>query len=125
MPQVSKYKLPTLNFSKETLGQRIARLRKESGYTQAELADKISINRVLISDYERDRIRPHYEMIIHLAKALDVSTDEFLGVKPSKSNGKKPSLKILRRIQKIEGLPPSQQKILLKNIDMFLKGAEK
>lgn len=125
MPRKSKLNLPPLNLGKETLGQRIARLRKERGYTQAELADKMGIIRELISDYEREKIRPHYEMVIRFALALDVTTDVLLGLKPSKNNGSKPSLKILRRMKKIEALPPAQQKVLLKNIDMFLKGAER
>lgn len=110
---------------KETLGERIARLRKEKGYTQAELAEKIGIIQALISEYERDKLRPHYEMIIRFALALEVTTDELLGLKTSKSNGNKPSLKILRRMKKIEGLPLSQQKTLLKTIDTFVKAAEK
>ncbi len=125
MPRKSKLNLPPLNLGKETLGQRIARLRKEGGYTQAELADKMGTIRELISDYEREKIRPHYEMVIRFALALDVTTDVLLGLKPSKNNGGKPSLKILRRMKKIEALPPAQQKVLLKNIDMFLKGAER
>lgn len=125
MPQVSKLKLPPLKLGKETLGQRIARLRKERGYTQVKLAKKIGITQVLISDYERNRIRPHYEMIIRLALALKVTSDELLGLKQTKTDGGKQSLKILRRMKKIETLPPAQQKILLKNIDMFLKGAGK
>lgn len=125
MPQISKYKLPPLDLGSESLGERLSRLRKERGYTQAELAEKIGINRVLISDYERNRIRPHYEMIIHLAKAFGVTTDELLGVKSAKNNGSKPSLKILRRLKNIENLPPSQQKVLLKTIDTFLKAEEK
>jgi DNA-binding XRE family transcriptional regulator len=50
MPQVSKLKLPPLNISKESLGHRLARIRKEKGYTQAELAEKIGIIRGLVSD---------------------------------------------------------------------------
>ena len=67
----------------------------------------------------------HYEMVIRLAMALDVTTDEFLGLKVSKNNGRKPTLKILRRITKIETLPLSQQKALLKTIDNFIKANEK
>src|SRR6056297_1686691 len=124
MPKKSKAKLPALNLGPETLGQRIRRLRKERGYTQAELASKIGIIRELVSDYEREKIRPHYEMVIRIALALDISTDELLGVKPTKKNGNKPSLKIQRRMKKIEDLPPAQQKVVLKNIDIFLKGIE-
>ena len=124
MPRKSKAKLPPLKLGPETLGQRILRLRKERGYTQADLADRIGIIRELISEYEREKIRPHYEMVIRLAFALDVSTDELLGVKPIKETGKKPSLKIQRRMKKIEELSPAQQKTLLKTIDTFLKAEQ-
>jgi transcriptional regulator with XRE-family HTH domain len=125
MPRKSKIKLPPLNLGKETLGQRIARLRKEKGYTQAELADRIGIIRELISNYERARIKPNYEMIIRLATALEVTTDLLLGTKPLKNNGGQPNLKIQRRMKQIEALPPSQQKALLKTIDAFIKGVTK
>lgn len=126
MPQISKIKLPSLDLGSETLGQRIARIRKERGYTQVELADKIGTIRYLISDYERDKRRPNYEMIIHLAIALEVTTDELLGLKLPKNtkSTKGPSIKILRRIKKIEALSPAHQKMILKNIDIFLKGIE-
>jgi hypothetical protein len=53
-------------------------------------------------------------------------TDEILGTKTSKKNGDgKLSLRLLRRLKRIEDLPPSQQKTLLKTIDTFLKAAEK
>ena len=125
MPQKSKIKLPPLNLGNESLGQRIARLRKERGYTQLELAEKIGIIRELISNYERERLRPNYEMIMRLSLALGVSADQLLGLKKQKNSGYTPSLKILRRMKKIEALPPSQQKALLKTLDTFLKGAEK
>jgi transcriptional regulator with XRE-family HTH domain len=79
----------------------------------------------LISDYERDKLRPHPEMIVRFALALEVTTDELLGTKASKKDGKKPSLRITQRLKKIEALPPAQQKTLFKTIDTFLKGAEK
>ena len=126
MPRISKIKLVPLNLGNESLGQRLARLRKGKGYTQAELSAKIGIIRELISDYERDKIRPYSEMIIRLAMALEITTDELLGFKQSpKGNDDKPSLKILRRVKKMEDLPESQQKVLLKTIDTFLKAAQK
>ena len=124
MGRKSKLKLPPIDLGKETLGQRIARLRKEKGKTQVELAKKMGLTQGLISDYELDKLRPYHEMIARFAVALDVSTDELLGLKRSKKTDSQPSLKIQRRMKKIEGLPVAQQKILLKNIDMFLKGSE-
>ena len=124
MGRKSKIKLPPLNLSNETLGQRLARLRKEKGYTQVELAKKIGLTQGLVSDYELDKLRPYHEMIVRFALALDVTADELLGIDLPQKNSAKPNLKIARRMKKIEELPPAQQKILLKNIDMFLKGAE-
>ncbi len=61
-----------------------------------------------------------------IAHALHVSTDELLGVKPVKTNGvERLSLKLTRRLKGIEQLPPGQQRVLLKTIDQFLKGAGK
>ena len=124
MPQTPKYKLKTPVTTEEHPGQRIAQLRKEKGLTQVQLAKAIGIRQVLISDYERRRLRPNYEMIVQFAMALDVSTDELLGLKVPKNTSKKPSLKILKRMNKIEELPPSQQRALLQTIDNFLKGVE-
>jgi transcriptional regulator with XRE-family HTH domain len=118
-----RLKLPPLDFGNETLGQRLARVRKERGYTQVELAEKIGIIQSLISDYETDRLRLTAEMAVRFALALDVSTDELLHPKAKKKNGKKPSLKIARRMEQIEKLPPRQQTVVLTALDSILRGA--
>ncbi len=123
MPRKSRLKLPPLNLGKESNGQRLARLRKERGYTQIELADKTGIPQTLITDYERDRLRLHAEMVVRFAQALEISADELLGLNGAKKNGEKTSLRLLRRTKRIAELPSSQQKTLLKTIDTFLKGA--
>ena len=125
MARGTKSRISRVSTGNETFGQRLARLRKEKGYTQVELAKKMGIIQVLISDYERDKLRPYHDMIVCFAQALEVSADELLGLKSSKNKGSKPSLYVLRRIKKIEALPTSQQKTLLRTIDTFLKGAEK
>ncbi|MBL0381290.1 MAG: hypothetical protein JKP90_16975 [Desulfofustis sp. PB-SRB1] len=72
-----------------------------------------------------DGLQPSPDTLIKMANALGVATDELLGLKGKPASGGKPSLKTLRRLKKIEELPPSQQKALFKTIDNFLKGAEK
>ena len=124
MPRKSKYKLQPLNLGKETLGQRIAGLRKGKAYTQLELAEKIGIDQNLISDYELDKIRPYPEMLIRFAFALNVTTDELLGIKAIENNEDKLDRKIILRMKKIQDLPFSQQKFLLRTIDSILKGIE-
>jgi transcriptional regulator with XRE-family HTH domain len=125
MPRKSKLELPPLDLGPGTLGKRIARIRKEKGYTQVELAEKIGIIQALVSDYELDKLRPYYDVVIRFAQALDVSTDELLGLEPSNTKESTTDIKLTRRIKKIKSLPPSQQKTLLKTIDTFIKAAEK
>lgn len=121
MPRVSRLKLPPLNGAEEPLGDRIARLRKERGFSQTELAERIGIIQALVSDYENGKLRLTAEMAVRFAHALEVTTDELLQPK-GKQRTLKPSRKVLRRLEQIESLPTHQQQTVLKTIDTMLKG---
>jgi transcriptional regulator with XRE-family HTH domain len=123
MPRRPTRKLPPLDYGSETIGPRLARIRKERGYTQVELAKKIGTIQTLVSDYETDRLRLSAEMAVRFALALDISTDELLHPKAKKKNGRKPSLKVMRRMEEIEKLPPRQQSFVLTALDSILRGA--
>jgi ribosome-binding protein aMBF1 (putative translation factor) len=56
MPRKSRLKLPPLGLP-EPFGSRLARLRKERGFTQIELASRIGLTQTLVSDYERGKLR--------------------------------------------------------------------
>ena len=125
MPRRSTLSLPALNMGKETIGQRLARLRKERGYTQRELAERIGIIHSLVSDYEKGKLRLYDQMVARFALALEVSSDEILGLKGNGAKAGKPTLKIVRRLGKIELLPPGRQKTILKAIDFMIQSAER
>lgn len=122
MPRKRRLKLPPLGLGEESFGQRLARFRRQRGLTQTELADKVGIVQPLISDYERGRLQLSAEMAVRFALALNVSSDELLGLKESKINGKKPSRRIMKRLEKIEQLSQHDQRTLLRTIDGFLRG---
>jgi transcriptional regulator with XRE-family HTH domain len=122
MPRRRTSELPPLDLGAETMGQRLARLRKQRGYTQVELAKKIGIIQTLISDYELDKLRLSAEMAVRFALTLDVTTDELLHPKGRKKSAKQPSLKIVRRMEEIEKLPPRQQTLVLSALDSILRG---
>ena len=82
-------------------------------------------NRRVIAYYEVESDNPPSNLVVLLSKALSVSADELLGLKPFKDNGDKPSLRLTRRMKKIEALPESQQQFILKAIDSHLKALEK
>ena len=87
------------------------------------MAEKIDVTRRVIAYYEVEPDNPPGNIIMLLSKALNISADELLGLTPVDTHDK-PNLRITRRIKKIKGLPPSQQKVLLKTIDVFLKEAQ-
>jgi transcriptional regulator with XRE-family HTH domain len=116
-------KNPPLDFGGETLGQRLARLRKQHGFTQVELAEKVGITQVLISAYETDRACFAVEMAVRFAMTLGISLDELLHPEAKKTAEKKPNRKVLRRLELIERLPRRKQDALLMTIDTFLESA--
>jgi transcriptional regulator with XRE-family HTH domain len=122
MPRKRKRALPPLKLSDETIGQRIARLRKEHGYTQSELAERIGITQTSISDYETGRLKLSDEMVARLSLALGVSADVILGLRGKRRTENVSSVKILKRLNKISSLPTQQKRALLKTIDLMLKG---
>ena len=125
MPRRSRLQLPPVLEGDETIGKRLARIRKEQGYTQVELAERIGIIQALVSDYERDKLRLNAEMLIRFAQALNVSADDILGISAAKRKSmNSPSLKILRRLNRISSLPPAKQKAFLQTIDALLKVQE-
>ena len=64
---------------KETFGQRLSRIRKEKGYTQEEIASRITISPQAVSKWENDISSPDILVLSSLADILDVSVDELLG----------------------------------------------
>ncbi len=122
MPRISRLKLPPLELGGETIGERVARLRKERGYTQMELAEKVGIIQTIVSAIETNALKLSAEMAIRFALALEVSTDDLLMPPVKKRRSRQPSRKVLRRLELIETLPSHQQQTVLKTIDAMLKG---
>ena len=60
------------------LGERIREVRKERGWSQAELGEKVGTDSQHISRYENGRITPSVDALVRLAAALDVSADYLL-----------------------------------------------
>ena len=121
MPKPSKLSLPPQPLSDETSGQRLARLRRERGFTQVELAERTGLVQTLVSDYERGKLRLNAEMIIRFATALEVSTGDLLQPSSGPKPARKTSRRVLQRLERIEALPMHVQSTVLKSLDLMLK----
>jgi transcriptional regulator with XRE-family HTH domain len=60
------------------LAERVRQLRKQHGWSQAELAERIGADPAQISRYEGGRITPSAEAVVKLAEVFDVSCDYLL-----------------------------------------------
>ena len=57
---------------------RLASLRRASGLSQEELADKLGVSRQAVSKWERNESSPDTDNLIELSKIYNVSLDELL-----------------------------------------------
>ena len=123
MPQVPKHELKPLDLGNETIGQRIAGLRKERGLSQADLAERIGISRQLVASYERGRVRLYDEMVARFALALGVTADDVLGMDQASGTpaDKHPSLRLTRRLRELDQLPEQKRKAILKTLDDLIR----
>jgi transcriptional regulator with XRE-family HTH domain len=108
---------------KETIGARLARLRRERGLTQMELAEQLNVAQPVLSDYERGELRLHGQLIVKLTRILQVSADELLGLEPPQRSGAMKNRRLLRRLQQLDRLPRRDQQALLRTIEAFLAKA--
>lgn len=60
------------------LGARIAALRRQRKWSQAELAAKLQVSPSTLGMYEQDRRQPSAETLVRLARELEVTTDYLL-----------------------------------------------
>lgn len=104
-------------------GERLALLRKAAGYTQQQLADEIGASRRQIAYYEGESEHPPARLLIELAQALNVTTDELLGVRTGRSKMTATpavSTRLERRLKLIERMPSKPKRQLLGLIDTFI-----
>lgn len=61
-----------------TLGEKIAKQRKDLNYTQEQLADILGVSRQSVSKWEPDMAYPETDKLIQLGKLFDCSMDYLL-----------------------------------------------
>ena len=61
-----------------TTGQKLRRVRKNRGLTQAQFAKCLGIAEPTVRKYESDAIEPKLSTIVKFAKALDINPTKIL-----------------------------------------------
>jgi transcriptional regulator with XRE-family HTH domain len=106
---------------KESFGKRLARLRKQAGFSQRALAQEIGISQRMLAYYETRALKPPVQILPTLAEVLGVSVDVLLGTERSPKR-KPPAVnqRLLAKLRKIESLPKRDQQTIMRTIEAFL-----
>ena len=91
---------------KTTFGQRLKIFRKNSQFTQQELAEMIGVSNQAISKWETDTGMPDISQIVPLSQVLHVSADALLGITDDHNNAEFEN--ILEKCISLEAVNPCQ-----------------
>lgn len=108
--------------------ERLCAIRKKRGLTQIDLAALSGSSQRAISYYENEGGYPPALVVADLAKALEVTTDELLGVKPLSTVDKEEDTPEMRRLWKkfklLVTLPEKDQKAVVRLINSLVSVRE-
>jgi transcriptional regulator with XRE-family HTH domain len=77
------------------------------------------VSQGLLSGYERGRLRMNVGVVVAFAKALNVSSDEILGLKKTRQNGYF-DRRFVRRLRRMSKLSQRDKEALAMMIDAFI-----
>lgn len=86
---------------KKSFGTMIAEMRKQKGWTQLDLANKMGVTDKAVSKWERDRSFPDVAALPRLAELFGVSVDDLMHSRSSASIEKQKTTKVSQIINLI------------------------
>lgn len=102
-------------------GKRLVELRKHAGFTQAELAAEVGMSRRMMAYYEGQSAHPPTHLLVDIARALHLTTDQLLGAAPIKKTTAPRNTRLHRRLQQLEQLEPIEKRQALQLLDAFIE----
>jgi transcriptional regulator with XRE-family HTH domain len=105
----------------DTFGARLAAARMARGMTQEELGAAAGSSQRMVAHYENTPgAQPPADVLAALARALDVSADELLGLAPLSEHVNSATYRLRKRLRKVEDLPADDQKTVVKLVDALV-----
>jgi len=123
MPFTIADAMPRKKYGETSFGERLQAIRKARGLTQVQLAEAAETTQRAVSYYETEAGFPPAPAVIALAKALKVTTDELLGVKPprvERVNDDSEARRQWKRFQMISTLPERDQKAVVRLVNSLV-----
>ena len=99
-----------------------AEIRKNAGFTQTELEEKIGVSKSQYLRYENKNVQPPANIMNLLAEHLGTSVDYLIN--GDKTEKEKTSLKnsdLLQKFKEIDALPQDEQSVIVKVIAAYVR----
>ncbi len=101
--------------------EKLKKLRKNRGWSQGQLAQKIGADLQRISKYERGVMWPTMELMVRIAKAFEVTVDYLIRDEGNAAISKIKNQTLLHQIEEINNLPDEEQQTVISFLDAFIK----
>ena len=104
---------------RKAFGERVKQLRKEKGWTQKELGNKIGVTYAQLNKYEGGTNAPPLDKLQALASALETSID-YLVTGDLTEDMPIHNTRLIQRFQELESFNSDDQEMVIKLIDAMI-----
>ena len=104
----------------QTLGQRIATLRKDMNMTQGQLAEYLRISQQHMASFEKGIRKVPSSMLPLLAQLYGISVDELVGLKDTAAK-RGPAPKLQRQMEQISRMPRTKQRLAMDMLEAIIQ----
>ena len=111
-----------IQYAADSLGERLAHLRKAAGHTRVEPATELGVTQRMVASHERPQATPPAHLLPQIATALGLSIDELFG-RPGRRRLVKQDgdSRPRRRLLAIEKLDAGEKRQVLQLLDAFIE----
>jgi transcriptional regulator with XRE-family HTH domain len=118
-------RMPNQKEPTTVFGTRLLAARRARGLTQTQLADAIGGTQKAISYYEATGGNPSADVVTKLAKALDTTADDLLGLSEPHDTSSEPATpdekRLWRRFRQLLALPEKDRRAVMRMLDSLTK----
>lgn len=105
-------------------GARLIQFRERLHLSITELANRLGVDYMQISRYEKGQSLPSLDTAIRLAKVLKVSLDELAGETAPPEPPAFRNARLFERMRELDRIPADRQEIALRVLDTVIAGHE-
>ena len=111
-----------MNQNHASLGDRLKQLRKDSGLSQTDLAQKIGVSYSQYGRYELKGVQPPADILNKLADVLSTTVDFLLnGNAQEKAQVALKDAELLKQFKEAEKLPEDEKNLVIKMIRGYIR----